>query len=313
MSGSGDEDTGNPHDERWVQKLEKAPVRERLWWRLVDFELTLLNEFGRRRGLKPSEASYPELACLRRVGHSAELVAAVRRRALREACADLGAPLALVGVGSLIYVIAGALTLLGDVGFASGAFLALVYTALVIGLGMWGVGRSSEAEPRLFGLVVGAVDELNTLRRLKVLQFTPSDRGKQKIIKARASLRKSLRKQAREAVLLAASLTGTRTSDEGYFKCARTGLWLLHASENIDDVEAIDGALFACGYLLDHLLHKKTWEVAELPSAPGDAADLSTSRIGKVVQYVGARIQLGLITALIGLAAAVFGLVARVS
>ncbi|MFF1611813.1 hypothetical protein ACFVYA_28850 [Amycolatopsis sp. NPDC058278] len=311
MSGSGD-DLTNSYDERWVQVLEKTPLRGRLWWWIVGLELSSLSKFRRRRGVMRSEDSHPELACLKLVGHPPDMVAAAQRRAFRADIAEMGPLFALLGVGLLVYLIAVPLSLLGDVGLALSAFLALLYTSGVISLGMWGVGYSSEAEYRLFSLIVGAVDELDTLRRLKVVQFTPSDSGRQKIVKIRRNRRKSLRREAREAVLLAASLTGTRTSDKDYFECARLGLWLRHASENIDKIEALGGALYACGCALDHLMREKSWEVAELPPAPGDAADLSTSWIGKVAQYVGARIQLGSVTALIGLTAAIFGLVAKI-
>ncbi|KDU88849.1 hypothetical protein DV36_28310 [Amycolatopsis mediterranei] len=290
------------------------PRSERICVRLVDLVLAVVVKL--RKGSRPRKGtgSHPELAELVRLGHSEDMVVDARRRAFYDVEAPMVTLILVVLSLVPVWISASALALLEL------RILNLVLSALLVShfifLGYvvhWAVLRKyRNPDLRLFDNLLAAVETLVFLRRYQILSFKPSVQGKGQIVKERRELRQALRWEAKVTVSQAAKLTGTTPEDEEYFKCARIGLWLVHASKNVNDIDAIDAALRECGTYLHHLLYNKPWTLAEISAPPGRVEDLPFRDVLRAARQVRLAIEAGFVTALLGAAAAVFAFVARV-
>ncbi|WP_143268710.1 hypothetical protein [Amycolatopsis vastitatis] len=251
---------------------------------------------------------------LTRVGRTEQMVFDAQERAFY----DILAPVATLATLFLsifpLWGIALGLALLG-VHFLNLALSALfvAYFYLVSSATYWAILRKyRNPELQLFASLLATIDNLASLRKCQVLSFSPSSYGKAQVVKERRELRKALRSQAKLTANQSAKLTGLSPEDDDYFKCARIGLWILHASKNFQDLDAIDNALRACGTYLQHLLYNKPWELADIAAPPGDVDDLPSKNVLRVARQMRIAIEAGLITAILGAAAAAFAFAAKV-
>lgn len=251
---------------------------------------------------------------LTRVGQTEQMVFDTQERAFYDILAPAATLATLLISTSLLGGIATSLAFLNLQ--ILNIFLSVLFAAYFYLVGYatyWAVLRNYQSpELQLFTSLISTIDTLASLRKCHILAFTPSSYGKAQVVKERRDLRKVLRSQAKLTVNQSAKLTGLSPEDDDYFKCARIGLWLLHASKNIQDLDAIDNALRACGSYLQHLLYNRPWDVADIAAPPGDVDDLPARNVLRVAHQVRIAIEAGLVTAILGAAAAAFAFAARI-